>query len=528
MLVVYNLIMKRQILIGVLAIASTLCLGLIMTPHKSVAHFQDLQISADEWSEITRTRNENNNLKIGTVTFGNTTLQADWGNNRLFYSTDSDSAAALMPQVTLSLGQYIDLATLDSKLSITQISENRPTKLLFYNNFEYRLMDLIITTLPIMNIDTMGHDIFPDNDSLAEIRLISPETEVISRTNIHIRGSTSRYFNKKSFKLSLINENGSSNKQKLLDMRTDDDWILNSLYADFEKVRNILSAQLWRDCCAEHNVDHVDNTFEYRYVELFVDDSYYGLFLLGYKPDKKVVDLGDDEVIFKNRDWVDADLLNETDSFENYYTIENDVKNPEQYQAELKDFVNLLATGSAADIRDNFDIINAIDIELHGMITGESDYIKDNKTKNLYITIKQRPDRRYILYTPWDFDLSFGNAWQGSLPNKTSTISYGTSPDYLPESSTMPVPMLREKGDKTIDQEVKTRYAELRRGAWSNENIMRLISEYEVDIFASGAYDRDCARWPDGNYFEGATNLSKFRDYVEKRLVFLDKYYGIK
>ena len=133
MLVVYNLIMKRQILIGVLAIASTLCLGLIMTPHKSVAHFQDLQISADEWSEITRTRNENNNLKIGTVTFGNTTLQADWGNNRLFYSTDSDSAAALMPQVTLSLGQYIDLATLDSKLSITQISENRPTKLLFYN-----------------------------------------------------------------------------------------------------------------------------------------------------------------------------------------------------------------------------------------------------------------------------------------------------------------------------------------------------------------------------------------------------------
>ena len=94
MLVVYNLIMKRQILIGVLAIASTLCLGLIMTPHKSVAHFQDLQISADEWSEITRTRSENNNLKIGTVTFGNTTLQADWGNNRLFYSTDSDSAAA--------------------------------------------------------------------------------------------------------------------------------------------------------------------------------------------------------------------------------------------------------------------------------------------------------------------------------------------------------------------------------------------------------------------------------------------------
>ena len=520
--------MKRPILIGVLAIAGTLCLGLIMTPHKSTAHFQDLQISQSEWSDITNSHNENNNLKIGTVTFGNTTLQPDWGNNRLYYSINSDSAAALMPQVTLSLGQYINLAALDSKLNITQISENRPTKLLFYNNFDYRVMDLIVTSLPIMNINTLGHSIVPDDDSLAEIRLISPDSEVISRSNIHIRGATSRYFAKKSFKLSFINENGGSNKQKLLDMRTDDDWILNSLYGDFEKVRNMLSAQLWRDCCREHNVDHVDNTFEYRYIELFIDNSYYGLFLLGYKPDKKVVKLSENEVIFKDRDWVDVDLLNETDTFENYYTIETDVKDPEIYQEELKHFINLLATGSASEIRENFDIINAIDVELHAMLTAESDYVKDGRTKNLYLTIKQRPERRYILYTPWDFDLSFGNIWQGNLPNKTSTISYGVGPDYVPDAANMPVGRLRAKGDKTIDQEVKARYAELRHGVWSNENIMRLINSYEVDIFASGAYERDCARWPDGNYFEGATNLSKFRDYVEKRLTFVDKYYGLK
>ena len=119
--------MKRPILIGVLAIAGVLCLGLIMTPHKSIAHFQDLRISQSEWSDITNSHNENNNLKIGTVAFGNTTLQPDWGNNRLYYSINSDSAAALMPQVTLSLGQYINLAALDSKLNITQISENRPS-----------------------------------------------------------------------------------------------------------------------------------------------------------------------------------------------------------------------------------------------------------------------------------------------------------------------------------------------------------------------------------------------------------------
>ncbi len=526
-LVVYNLDMKRQILIGVLAVAGTLCLGLIMTPHKTVMRFNDLQISESEWSDITDSRSENNDLKIGTVLFGNVPLQADLSSNRLYYSSNSDSAAALMPQVTLSLGQYISLATLDNRLSITQISENSPTKLLFYNNFEYRVMNLYITTLPIMNIDTLGHAVTNESDTLAEMRLIANDSNITSRTKIHIRGATSLWFAKKSFKLNLINADGGNNKLKLLDMRADDDWILYSLYGDFEKVRNILSTQLWRDCCREHNVDHVDNTFEYRYVELFMDDSYYGLFLLGYKPDKKVLELGENEVLFKNHDWVDVNLLNETDSFENYYTIENDVDNPEKYQEELKRFVNILADGSAEDIRANFDIINAIDIELHAMLTAESDYVKEGMTKNLYVTIKQRPDRRYVLYTPWDFDLSFGNSWQGGLSNHTSTISYGYGPDYVPESVSTPVAALRTKGDATINQEIKTRYIELRNGAWSNENIMRLISNYEADIFASGAFERDKARWPDGNYLEGATNLSTFRDFVEKRLVFLDKYYGL-
>ena len=517
--------MKRPILFGTLATVAAIGVGVLMIPRPTLLRFNDLQVEEYEWKEIISTHKENPELNPGRILFGNIPLQLDADHNRLFFTIASDSAASLIPTVSLPREDQINMVSRESKLSIGKMSENEPIPVLIFTPQEYRVMDLVVTSLPIMNIDTLGNAEFDDNDSEAEIQLYSENTAIDSKTLIHLRGSTSYFLEKQSFKLSLMKENGKNNKLQLLDMRADDDWILNSLYGDFEKVRNILSAQLWKDCCTEHNVDHIPNSFEYRFVELFIDNSYNDLYILGYKPDKKVVDLQDNEVILKNRDWTNAEVLHTDPNFERYYSVESDTDDELAAQTELMHFLDILAQGNTDEIRANFDIINAIDVELHAMLTAETDYVKAGKTKNLYVTIKQRPERRYVLYTPWDFDLSFGNTWQDGLKNNTSTLSYGATPDTVPESAAMPAPILLANGDTTIRQELKDRYAELRNGAWSDQNIVGLINNYEAQIFASGAYYRDCERWPLGNFIEGATNLSKFRDFVEARLKFLDDYY---
>ena len=263
-------------------------------------------------------------------------------------------------------------------------------------------------------------------------------------------------------------------------------------------------------------------------MELFVDNSYVGLYLLGYKPDKKVVNLNSSEYIYKYKDWANAEILRSDDNFFRYFDYEKGDAPEEDVREELLSSIDVISSGSIDDIKNRYDIDNIIDIELHGMIAQNVDYIKDNKVKNLYITMKNTPTRRVVLYTPWDFDLAFGNSWKDGLENNTSTVSYGSPIDTVIESDQFPTGALRRLGDKSITETEKKRYVELRRGAWSNEHIFSLIDKYESEIFDSGAYYRDEARWPKGNYLEDARDLSVFKEYMKKRLEFVDAYYDYK
>ena len=56
--------------------------------------------------------------------------------------------------------------------------------------------------------------------------------------------------------------------------------------------------------------------------------------------------------------------------------------------------------------------------------------------------------------------------------------------------------------------------------------INSFLDQYEDDIFDSGAYLRDMERWPDGLYEDPEVKLSVFREYVMKRLSYVDSDYG--
>ena len=55
-------------------------------------------------------------------------------------------------------------------------------------------------------------------------------------------------------------------------------------------------------------------------------------------------------------------------------------------------------------------------------------------------------------------------------------------------------------------------------------SVQALLDGCEQDIFASGAYDRDHARWPDSGHNDGQTDLSDFRTYVAGRFREMDSH----
>lgn len=64
-----------------------------------------------------------------------------------------------------------------------------------------------------------------------------------------------------------------------------------------------------------------------------------------------------------------------------------------------------------------------------------------------------------------------------------------------------------------------------RKDAWSEETLILMLTEYERQIFDSGAFLRDMERWPDGAYGEPEKKLSVFIQYVKDRLHSADAFY---
>lgn len=101
---------------------------------------------------------------------------------------------------------------------------------------------------------------------------LNDKETIISKSLIHYRGNSSRYFDKKSYSIKLINEDNSENKKELIGMTNHDKWILNGPFLDRSLLRNYL--------CLNISGEIMDYSPNVRYCELFVNEEYQGLYLL--------------------------------------------------------------------------------------------------------------------------------------------------------------------------------------------------------------------------------------------------------
>ena len=169
------------------------------------------------------------------------------------------------------------------------------------------------------------------------------------------------------------------------------------------------------------------------------------------------------------------------------------------------------------------DIDNAVDAYLFFNLIQGSDNINNIRIKNVYFAVERNADQITALYCPWDMDISWGNYW--SQEAKNMTVPYGWSAEVNCYLESGYFGQLCSNQDPEIWNYVYKKYEELRRTAWSDENIARLLNEYEDDIFSSGAYLRDRERWPEGTYADNAQGLDVFRKFVADRFAVMDSCY---
>ena len=135
--------------------------------------------------------------------------------------------------------------------------------------------------LPIVMIDTENQTILNEERIICNMGIIYNEGDINNTENafneyngnisIEIRGTSSQFFEKKSYSIETQKINGDNNNVPLLGLPRENDWILYGPYYDKTLIRNTLTYKLFQ------NMGHYSP--RYRYCELFINDDYKGVYV---------------------------------------------------------------------------------------------------------------------------------------------------------------------------------------------------------------------------------------------------------
>lgn len=411
------------------------------------------------------------------------------------------------------------------------IAEGHKFPMIVYDGEFWARYSIVFSGLPMIDLATnegffseeiTGSAVFYDTD----FTLNGVEE---SDYNAHIRGNTSRMFPKKGYKLNLTGKDPEGetvlNKLSLFGMRKDDDWILHALYNDDTKIRDRLSMEVWDSFGAGAVSEKSYYGPKMTYVEVFADNSYCGLYGLMEPVDAKQLNLETEDYSYKRKNpggltHQYATFFEETDPYAEVegFEIKEGVMDEHAWEP-LADLCALLTFQDDEFLEQQTGMVNvdsAIRLWIFlQIITGH-----DHTAKNVFYVAKRSEEAQFgyeFYFAPWDLDLTWGN------------VSVGESnPVYTAfEWETFDNKVYWETGDRLIElnydgarDRMESLYRELRSTVLTNEEVERIIMEFDHELRDSGAFERDHQRWPEGVHGEDCSQLIC---YAKERLDFLDK-----
>jgi len=516
-----------------------------------IEYYHDGSLTSNSpWKELNVTFNE---IGMGIDTLG----------SRLFFPLGSGYAPAANLVVTLDYlnapGYKIGIngsAPLDSGASydfgvVTYGSD--ATVEIYKNGIVTSSYSLVLTSTPVIEIEAAQ---IVDEPKLPGVfRFLSFEAEKDTgelNMGIETRGGTSQWYDKKPYAIEFTKTAfpGDTKKVKFMDMRKDDDWLMDPAYRDLTFVRNIVAADIARDVQPYAYKDtageeHGENSIHGYLTEVIQNGQYQGLYLIQEKLDRKQLDLkkitvpedanGDDDwtqVDFNNPEngsvlykgstntatFTRSDLADVMFDYEQKYPKEKDIVRYEPLQSLIAFVVDSTDQEFIDGIGDRVDIDSAVDFWLMSVATQSTDTLK----KNYYIA--KSGSSKFKLFI-WDFDAAFGMQWHGGRDDRREMWSELLNGNAL-------FARLLDLPQTGFNAKLKTRWTELRATAFSKQSMYQHFVDYDAILQPAGTTDnpksRNLVRWPDSGAQENGIagvelgELPYISDFLDERLQWLD------
>lgn len=452
--------------------------------------------------------------------FAGESLPCDRASGTFFLPVDMETAD--WESGSFSSGQKdVKVYLLDNPLEDDKqkaVKEGKGYRLLAVQGDVCREYAVVFTGLPILNIETDQEIRYEEVYGKAQLFLADTKEEWVfdSLMSGHIRGGSSRLNHKKSYKMTLYKQNQTGlgtlrpNKVSLLGMRRDDEWLLYAMYSEDTKVRDKLSLDIWNESgalCIESNGHY---GYHMEYIEVFQNDTYYGLYGLMEPVDYKQLDLtGEGEA------WPEEFLYKQKDpgNFEikGNHSVEDDA-----HFEVLNTYLAYLEADDEAfaeHMPELIDVNGALEVWIYlQAVLG-----MDNIERNIFYPARFENGRYRIYFMPWDMDYSWGNVHDFDAGNRTR---------FSEEILTMRIAW--KLGDRLIAldvdharEKVAKRWKELRESVYSDEYLKEHVDSYAHWVVESGAFARDQARWESGGHNDDYEGLIKL---ACDRMRFLDEW----
>lgn len=380
------------------------------------------------------------------------------------------------------------------------------------------------------------------------------------------RGATAQHYPKKSYAIKLRDENGNSVDREFFGLRDDNNWILDAMAIDKACMRNRVATDLWNDFATKpyHRRAGWEKKARTgtrgRFVEVFLNGQYHGLYCMTEKMDRKQLKLKKyvpatettadtiHATLYKSTDWTYETFMGHQmgvadfpgyapSSFNNNLRTETwqgyEFKYPD-WETERIDWGPLwggiyFAATSTDDFFDNY-------YEKHFDAPVIDDYYlfldllmaTDNHGKNMFFFNYDqlgKTNAEMLGIAPWDLDGTWGRRWDGNNylmdPNQDFTTflwenEHGTHTLFhrLANSKT-------RKWNETL----ATRYAELRSLYFDTESLKKRFTDY-AELFAESNADlREQNLWY-SLHRDIQGDVEYICEWVQDRIDYLDSQYS--
>ncbi len=413
----------------------------------------------------------------------------------------------------------------DKNVQFNELVENISYNTSYGLNYNGVALRLYLTELPIVKITV---DSIKDEPKTSSVFSFSSKDTVINAiAGIEYRGNISLKFPKKTFDLEFWqnSEDKKSKDLQFLDLREDDDWILDGLYNEPLRLRSYMANKLWVSIHKPNYLDREENAksgIDLSFVEVFLNDKYIGVHALMEQVDRKLLQLKKYEngkikgELFKASSYDGAPSFRTVPKYKNIfphwagYEIEYPFINYKVQWKDLYRFTKLVVKSKEVTfkkkIAEKFNINNAIDYFLFINLIRAT----DNLGKNFYVA---RYDRNMPYFNiPWDLDGILGTIQDGKRISTTDDILSNGLFDRL-----------LKVNPNDYRKRLKNRWFTLRDKEFSNKSLQNYI-QGSYDYFEENKiYEREAIVWPTEIPLEN--HLKYMQSWLSKRLQYLDQYF---